>query len=703
MSLTSTVNTVQASSTLTQQSTINSNITQEINSANASQSAAAEPQPPSSSHFDGSPLGEDPNYYLANLRSKSGTHEFHALNVQTHTGSYFISPSPCYPLRVDNQGSEKRLKLSSSEQNNQPPPSASQLQPQPQHTSPPGGSVCSITSGSTPLNQCVHSTESSVGCNPDGGLSGRIRSDSTNSYPPPPPNTPPPPNHPPPSTHALGVATHTVFAPYQPEGYPNLYVSPPDGATTNLFYAQRAIQNHPENQLCVTPQSDFAFATQTEFANLVPSGTHYCSTNSIAGAYEIFQGGKDDIDTIATKQERKQLEREKQEREGDSERQKYKSTGSNQTSRQAERASAQRAPRHHSYLYDGAPAERNIIDMVSATNAPCISHTPVPHINDSFPVPVEELVNFHVDASVKARNEFIPSLLVTGSSVDDTLSSLQPQNEERGGTHAYAEHNPDTLSLDEKLAQKAKSSKSLSNEYLFEEMNFDELLAVIQLPSQSKSTAKAISASLTLDLDDSSSNLLTRAIIALLTCTHEWTQTTAARFLAESIQTGDTWKLIVAESLSAAKSILEISKDTSRAKSIRNLINRSISACPALTSGAVLDFCKHNTLPPHISNLLGEWALKFTSSSEALAWHSLMFCRFCPSLTNSKSKSIVQLVSLCNCGEKRSLATPSLSFYGMSMVSPRDGEVQTPPSSPTPSLQINQKASLKIVDIREKF
>ena len=136
MSLTSTVNTVQTSSTITQQSTINNNNTQEINSAIANQSATAEPQP-SSSHFDVSPLREDPNFYLANLRSKSGTHEFHALNVQTHTGSYFSSPSPCYPLRVDSQGSEKRLKLSSSEQNNQLPPSASRLQLQQQHSSPP--------------------------------------------------------------------------------------------------------------------------------------------------------------------------------------------------------------------------------------------------------------------------------------------------------------------------------------------------------------------------------------------------------------------------------------------------------------------------------------------------------------------------------------------------------------------------------------
>ena len=76
----------------------------------------------------------------------------------------------------------------------------------------------------------------------------------------------------------------------------------------------------------MTPQSDFAFATQTEFADLVPSGTHHCSTNSIAGAYEIFEGGKDDIVMTITEEERKQLEREKQEREKGSEGKKYKTT-----------------------------------------------------------------------------------------------------------------------------------------------------------------------------------------------------------------------------------------------------------------------------------------------------------------------------------------------------------------------------------------
>ena len=76
-------------------------------------------------------------------------------------------------------------------------------------------------------------------------------------------------------------------------------------------------------------------------------------------------------------------------------------------------------------------------------------------------------------------------------------------------------------------------------------MSFDELLVVIQLPSQSKSTAKAIVASAALHLDDISSNLLTTAIIALLTCSHEWTQIAAAKFLADSIQTGDTWRLLL--------------------------------------------------------------------------------------------------------------------------------------------------------------
>ena len=47
MSLTSTVNTVTASNTLTQQSTISNNNTQEIKSAIANQATTAEPSSPS--------------------------------------------------------------------------------------------------------------------------------------------------------------------------------------------------------------------------------------------------------------------------------------------------------------------------------------------------------------------------------------------------------------------------------------------------------------------------------------------------------------------------------------------------------------------------------------------------------------------------------------------------------------------------------
>ena len=407
-----------------------------------------------------------------------------------------------------------------------------------------------------------------------------------------------------------------------------LYASPPESAATDLIYAQTAIQSHSDKQICVTPQTKNIYAPQTEFANLVPSGTHYCSKISIAGAYETFGGSKDDIINISTDIDSHQQDKRECEEEENREDKNYKYTGLGKTTeaeRQTDRVHATRASKYHSYLYDGAPAGRNIMDMTAATEAQHISQSAVvPHNHGAFSVPVGGLSNLDIDASAKARNKFIPSLPVTYLGIDDTLSILKPQNEEKGGTHSYATNNPDTLEIDEKPAQKAQSSKCPSNEYLFEQMSFDELLVVIQLPSQSKSTAKAIAASAALHLDDISSNLLTTAIIALLTCSHEWTQIAAAKFLADSIQTGDTWRLVATASLSAAKSILEISKNTSRAKSIRNLINRSISACPALTSGAVLEFCKQHALPPHISNLLGEWALKFTSTSEAPVWHDVL-------------------------------------------------------------------------------
>ena len=171
-------------------------------------------------------------------------------------------------------------------------------------------------------------------------------------------------------------------------GETNLYASPPESAATDLIYARRAIQAHSDNKICVTPQSEYRFAPQTEFANLVPSGTHYCSQISIAGAYEAFEGGDDDTITTSADRDRHQLDREKREGEKDIEEKKNKSTGSEKTDRQIERAGAPRAP-SHSYLYDGAPAERNIINMASATEAMDISKTaPVPHNTVTFSAPI---------------------------------------------------------------------------------------------------------------------------------------------------------------------------------------------------------------------------------------------------------------------------------------------------------------------------
>ena len=124
----------------------------------------------------------------------------------------------------------------------------------------------------------------------------------------------------------------------------------------------------------------------------------------------------------------------------------------------------------------------------------------------------------HADVSVKAWNEFIPSLLVTQVGVDDTLSRLKPQNEEKGGTHAYAERNRDTPNLEEEAVQETHDRvKSRNSEHLFGDRKFEELLAVIQLPSHSKETVQAIKASSALDLDEPSSILLTKSVISLLT------------------------------------------------------------------------------------------------------------------------------------------------------------------------------------------
>ena len=161
------------------------------------------------------------------------------------------------------------------------------------------------------------------------------------------------------------------------------------------------------------------------------------------------------------------------------------------------------------------------------------------------------------------------------------------------------------------------SANTARKETTDQDMEFAHLLNLIRNPEPSRATAQAIIAAASLKVSDENANSLKIETTALLNCNHEWSQVAAAKFLADSIQTGESWQQIVVAALTAAKNIPESAKSTSRAKSMRNLLNRAISACPSLTAPSVLRMCAGVQLPPHISNLVGTWATKYTSTSEA--------------------------------------------------------------------------------------
>ena len=168
------------------------------------------------------------------------------------------------------------------------------------------------------------------------------------------------------------------------------------------------------------------------------------------------------------------------------------------------------------------------------------------------------------------------------------------------------------------------SANTARKETTDQDMEFAHLLNLIRNPEPSRATAQAIIAAASLKVSDENANSLKIETTALLNCNHEWSQVAAAKFLADSIQTGESWQQIVVAALTAAKNIPESAKSTSRAKSMRNLLNRAISACPSLTAPSVLRMCAGAQVPPHISNLVGTWATKYTSTSEAPVWHEIL-------------------------------------------------------------------------------
>ena len=94
--------------------------------------------------------------------------------------------------------------------------------------------------------------------------------------------------------------------------------------------------------------------------------------------------------------------------------------------------------------------------------------------------------------------------------------------------------------------------------------------------------------------------------------------------------------------LTTAKDILQDAKTTSRAKSFRNLINRSIATSPTSSCRAILNVFEKSQAPAHIAPLIGKYATKFTSCGEAPEWHRVL------SLLSLSDK-----FQITECGENR--------------------------------------------------
>ena len=159
-----------------------------------------------------------------------------------------------------------------------------------------------------------------------------------------------------------------------------------------------------------------------------------------------------------------------------------------------------------------------------------------------------------------------------------------------------------------------------------EDMSLNKLLKLIneQPPSKRTAMAVAVAAKNLTPASATEFSLLTTATIALLTCSHEMSQTAAARFLSDSVQSGERWQFITIAAIQAASVISQEQRATPRAKSLRHLIDRAILCSPATAVIAAVETCRGARVPLHVSQLLEKWALKYTSSGEAPAWHQVL-------------------------------------------------------------------------------
>jgi hypothetical protein len=125
-------------------------------------------------------------------------------------------------------------------------------------------------------------------------------------------------------------------------------------------------------------------------------------------------------------------------------------------------------------------------------------------------------------------SERYPDFLEPGTQV---ITPLCPQGKEPN--EKYFENPEGVESVEESSAN--TSRKEIADislqpaEDLFRDMTFSQLMKISQKPTQSRNTVQAVITASKMSLTQKATLMLTEATIALLGCSHEWSQTTAAK------------------------------------------------------------------------------------------------------------------------------------------------------------------------------
>ena len=196
-----------------------------------------------------------------------------------------------------------------------------------------------------------------------------------------------------------------------------------------------------------------------------------------------------------------------------------------------------------------------------------------------------------------ARSSFVPTDMDCSIYIVPTTHKENvDDNPEVDGVQEYCE--------EKSMKEIADISMTSGEDRFFNQISASDILKILKRDIQTRDTVKAIIAASKIPLEIGISQLITIELTKILRCAHEWSQTTAAKYLSETKQSDEMWYTIMISALTTAKDILEDAKTTSRAKSLRNLINRSIATSPTASCRAILNVFENSQAPAHIAALI---------------------------------------------------------------------------------------------------